>query len=294
MKLDPAQLEALEAILRLGSFDAAAAKLHVTPSAISQRLKALEEHVGATLVHRGQPCEGTDIGIRLAKHAQDLALLETHVLRDIGPADSAATRLTLAVPADSLATWLIPAFAAVPQMLLDVRIDDQDTADEWLRRGAVSAAVTGHDRAAPGCDIYPLGQMRYVAVANADFMKRHFADGVTLPALQKAPMLTFNEKDKLQTQWAKLKTGQMITPPSHQIPSTHAFVDAALTGLAWGMNPEALVKHHLSAGSMVALDRALPLDVPLYWQVARVMAPALAPLTQAVLASAKRYLLPRP
>jgi LysR family transcriptional regulator (chromosome initiation inhibitor) len=49
---DPAQLAALAAVHRRGSFDRAAAELHVTPSAISQRIKALEEAAG-TLLLRG-------------------------------------------------------------------------------------------------------------------------------------------------------------------------------------------------------------------------------------------------
>lgn len=292
MSIDPIQLAALNAILRLGSFDAAAAALHVTPSAISQRLKALEEHVGATLVLRSQPCQPTPLGARLAKHAEDIALLEAHALGDIATAGATPARLTLAVPADSLATWLIPAFAAVPEMLFDLRIDDQDTADNWLRRGAVSAAVTGHDRAVPGCDLFALGAMRYVATASPAFMRRYFPQGVTTTALSKAPMLTFNAKDQLQTRWIKQKTGKHLHPPAHQMPSTHAFVDAALQGLAWGMNPKTLVEGHLATGRLIALDPLEPQDVPLFWQVTRVMADALSPLTRAVMDNAGRHLRP--
>lgn len=287
MSIDPAQLSALSAILRLGSFDAAADALNVSPPAISQRLKALEEKVGATLVHRAQPCTPTPLGARLAKHAEDVALLEAQAL---GTASESTARLTLAVPADCLGTWLIPAFAAVPDMLFDVRVDDQDTADDWLRRGAVSAAVTGHDRAAPGCDIYPLGSLRYIATASPAFVATYFSDGVTAKALQHAPMLTFTVKDRLQAQWMEQKTGQILHPPSHLMPSTHAFVDAALCGIAWGMNPTSLVQDHLTSGRLVSLDDALPLDIPLFWQISRVMSAALKPLTKSILYSASRHL----
>lgn len=292
MSIDQTQLAALAAILRLGSFDAAAGALNVTPSAISQRLKALEEQVGATLVHRSQPCTPTPLGARLAKHAEDVALLEAQALGELAPSKGPPARLTLAVPADSLATWLIPAFADAPDMLFDLRIDDQDTADDWLKRGAVSAAVTGHARAVRGCDLHPLGALRYVATASPAFMQRYFARGVTAESLAKAPMLTFTPKDQLQSRWVTEKTGKVLHPPSHQMPSTHAFVDAALKGLAWGMNPESLVREHLAKRQLIALDPKLPLDVPLYWQITRVMAPALAPLTAAVLKNAKKHLQP--
>ena len=294
MQIDPTQLAALSAILRLGSFEAAAGALNVTPSAISQRLKTLEDKVGTVLVHRSQPCTATALGARLAKHAEDVALLEAQALGDHAPQAAVPARVTLAVPADTLATWLIPALGEVPDLMYDLRIDDQETADEWLRRGAVNAALTGNDRAVPGCDIYPLGALRYRATASPAFVARHFPDGPTRAALAKAPMLTFTPKDQLQSRWAKQKTGITPHPPTHQMPSTHAFVEAALHGVAWGMNPESTVRAHIAAGRLIDLDPELPLDVPLYWQISRVMAKALAPLTQAILRQARLHLHAQP
>ena len=288
--LDSAQLTALAQILRLGSFEAAAAALGVTPSAVSQRLKALEERVGATLVLRGQPCTPTVLGQRLAKHAEDVALLERQALG--GSAQDAPARLRLAVPADVLATWLIPALAEVPDILFDLVIDDQDTSADWLRRGEVSAAVTGQARAAPGCDVLPLGALRYHATASPAYMARHFAQGVTAEALANAPLLTFDRKDQLQKRWIERKCGQKLTPPSHHLPSSHGFIVAARAGLGWGMNPTPLAKEDLERGDLVTLDPDLPFDVPLYWQVARIMAPALAPLTAAIRAAARGALEP--
>ncbi|MEP5730727.1 MAG: LysR family transcriptional regulator ArgP [Sulfitobacter sp.] len=290
MQIDPTQLAALSAILRLGSFDAAAGALNVTPSAISQRLKALEERVGTSLVHRNHPCTPTPLGARLAKHAENIALLERDALGDLAQTESTLARLTLAVPADCLATWLLPAFAAAPDLLYDLAIDDQDTADEWLKRGAVSAAVTGYGQAVRGCDLYPLGSMRYIATASPAFMHRYFPNGVTPSALARAPMLTFTAKDQLQSRWITQKTGKTLHPPNHLMPSTHAFVDATRHGLAWGMNPESLVADHIVSGELVALDSAAPLDVPLFWQVTRIMAPALTKLTEAIRATALKHL----
>ena len=288
--LDSAQLTALAQILRLGSFEAAAAALGVTPSAVSQRLKALEERVGATLVLRGQPCTPTALGQRLAKHAEDVALLERQALG--ASAQDRPARLRLAVPADVLATWLIPALAQVPETLFDLVVDDQDTSADWLRRGEVSAAVTGQSRAAPGCDVLPLGALRYHATASPAYMAQHFAQGVTAEALARAPLLTFDRKDQLQKRWIERKCGARLSPPSHHMPSSHGFVAAAREGLGWGMNPTPLAKDDLEKGHLVRLDPDLPFDVPLYWQVARIMAPALAPLTAAIKAAARGALEP--
>ena len=293
MSFDPNQLAALSAILRLGSFEAAAAELAVTPSAISQRIKALEDRVGTSLIERGPPCTGTRAGLRIAKHAEDVGLLEAQLNRDLaldrgtGPA-----RLRIAVPADSLATWFIDAMARTKDMLFDLVVDDQDHSADWLRRGEVSAAITVGGRPVTGCDAVPLGVMRYLATASPDYMRRWFPQGVTAKALAKAPCLTFNRKDGLQKAWIEANARARIVPPTHYMPSTHAFVDAACAGLGWGMNPEILVRQPMSEGRLQSLIPDTPLDVPLTWQVSRIMAPALGPLTRAVRAAAAEGLIP--
>jgi LysR family transcriptional regulator, chromosome initiation inhibitor len=293
MSFDPHHLATLSAVLRCGSFEAAAAELSVTPSAVSQRIKALEERVGGALILRATPCTATPTGARLAKHAEDVATLETQLGRDLAlDTGGGAARLKIAVNADSLATWLVPALAQVPDMLFELVIDDQDHSADWLRRGDVSAAITAAGQPVAGCTHYPLGRLRYVATASPDFMRRWFAGGVTAPALARAPCLAFSARDALQRNWIELATGRRIAPPTHLLPSTHAFVDAARAGLGWGMNPQALVRGPIRNGRLHALDPDLPLDIALDWQVSRILAPALEPVTAAIRATARKVLLP--
>ena len=292
MLLDPNHLQALSAIVRYGSFDAAAAHLGVTPSAISQRIKALEDRMGTALVYRGQPCTPTDAGTRLARHADDVALMEAHVLHHLRPdQDTPTPRLRIAVNADSLATWFVAGLAETEGLLFDLVVDDQDTSTDWLLRGAVSAAVTGQGQAVSGCTSQPLGALRYIATASPAFMERWFPQGVTAAALARAPTMTFTAKDRLQHRWITQVTGERLAPPAHQLPSTQAFVDAALVGLGWGMNPLPLVAGHLQRGTLRALLPDQPLDVPLYWQTSRLMAAALAPLSRAIRQQARQHLV---
>ena len=291
--LDPAQLAALAAVHRRGSFDLAAAELHVTPSAVSQRIKALEERIGTLLIRRGQPCAATDTGLRLIRHQDEIALLERTLAQDLpGLAPGPAT-LRIAVNADSLATWVMPALAATTGFLFDLVIDDQDVSQDWLRRGEVVAAITAHPGPLQGCDTHPLGQLRYRATASPGFIARWLPDGVTPQALARAPTLTFSDKDQLQTRWV----GRHLKPqrqalPTHRMASSQAFVDACLAGLGWGMNPEALVAPHLAAGALVELIPGTPLDIALHWQFTRLAAPALAPVTAALRTAAGRALVP--
>ena len=290
--LDPAQLTALAAVHRRGSFDLAAAELHVTPSAISQRIKALEEVTGTLLIRRGQPCTATDSGLRLIRHHDEIALLERTLAADLpGLAPGPAT-LRIAVNADSLATWVIPALAATSGFLFDLVIDDQDVSQDWLRRGEVVAAITSHPGPLQGCDTVPLGRLRYRATASPAFITRWFSEGVTAKALLAAPTLTFSDQDQLQARWASrhLKP-QRQALPTHRMASSQAFVDACLLGLGWGMNPEPLVATHLASGALVELIPDTALDIELYWQFTRLAAPALRPVTDAIRQAAKAALV---
>lgn len=282
--LDYSLLEALAAVIRSGSFERAARQLHVTPSAVSQRIKLLEERVGTVLVLRGQPCTATPAGQTLCQHVEQVALLESGLpaaLPGLGPMATRPT-LRIAVNADSLAGWFIPVMAAHPDLLFDLVLDDQDHSADWLRQGEVLAAVTSSDRPVAGCDCFALGSLRYVAVASPDYRRRYFPDGVTADALAAAPCLTFNRKDGLQAEWLRRVLGRDLDVPTHWLPSSQAFLDAALAGIGWGMNIADVAAPFLADGRLLPLLAGTELDVPLYWQRSRIASKALAALTATV------------
>lgn len=288
---DPLQLAALAAVHRRGSFDLAAADLGITQPAVSQRLRALEDRAGVLLIRRGSPSMATDAGLRLIRYFDEVVLLEGLVADELPGVQSGAVTLRIAVNADSLATWVIPALAQVPDVLFDLVIDDQDFSQDWLRRGEVAAAVTSHAGPLQGCDTLPLGALRYIATASPGYMSRWFAQGVTAAALAQAPALTFSDKDQLQAQWVAARgLGLRSGFPSHRIASTQGFVDACLHGLGWGLNPEPLVAQHLAAGRLVELVPGARLDVALHWQFARLTALVLQPLTRAMRMAAAQML----
>lgn len=296
--LDYAALAALAAVVREGSFDRAARALHVTPSAVSQRVRLLEERVGCALVVRGQPCRATETGRRLCQHVDRVRLLEQDLqgtLPALAPEGVARVALPVAVNADSLATWFAPAlarFAASAPVLVELAVDDQDHTTEWLRSGAVLAAVTGTARPAAGCSVRPLGAMRYVAAASPAFVKRHFAAGVGAGTLARAPSLVFNTKDELQDRWVRRLCHRHVELPRHTLPSPQAFVTAAVAGMGWGLQPLALVAPLLADGTLVELVPGTPLDVPLHWQHARAASALLDGLGREVAAAARAALRP--
>lgn len=296
--LDYPSLFALAAVVREGSFERAARSLHVTPSAVSQRIRLLEERVGCALVIRAQPCEATETGRRLCQHVDRIRLLE-HELRAELPAlvqdEQVWVNLPVAVNADSLATWFSRAmteFAAQAPVLLQLSVDDEGHTAQWLRSGSVLAAVTANVQPASGCSSLPLGKMRYLAAASPAFVARYFAQGVDADSLSAAPSLMFNAKDEMQQRWVSRLCGRHVELPRHALPSTQAFVAAALAGMGWALHPQTLIADHLASGRLVELVPDAALDVPLYWQQARAASTLLEQLTQAVIHAANDELHP--
>jgi LysR family transcriptional regulator, chromosome initiation inhibitor len=293
--IDYPAARAVAMVVQTGSFDGAARALHVTPSAISQRVRQLEERLGAVLIVRGTPCTATAEGAWLCRHMEHVGMLENSLMQHLpGLADPGGpgerVTVNVATNADSLGTWFLAAVAAFARNsdhLLGIAIDDEDHTADWLRRGRVLAAVTSSEKPVQGCQARFLGKLRYRAVATPDFMARHFAGGVTPERIAQTPGLTFNQKDRLQHAWTRQAFGRSIAYPTHWLPSTQGFLDACVAGIAWALNPDRLVREHLADGRLVELVPGAVVETALFWQVNRLAAGELSGLTSCVVEAAR-------
>lgn len=285
MPLDGQQLAAFAAVIEHGSFDAAAARLHVTPSAVSQRIKALEQRVGQVLVRREKPCVATPAGAPLLRMAAQTAVLESEALAEMRGGPSERTRVAVAVNADSMSTWFTAVFPALPEVLFDIRIEDQDHSARLLREGAVMGAVTTERTPVPGCRVQSLGVMRYLPVASPWFVKRHLAGGFTADAVGSAPSLAWNRDDALQNMLIRKTFRRNISQPVHYVPTAEGFGAAVRAGLGWGMFPSSLVGGPIADGSFVRIAD-VHLDVPLFWQCWKLDSPIVDRVTAAVRSAA--------
>lgn len=290
MRFDPVQLETLVAISEEGTFEAAARRLHVTPSAVSQRVRALEHAAGQVLVGRTTPSTVTAAGEPLVRLGRQLRLLAAEAAATLGSGE--VVELAVAVNADSLATWLRPvlhAVAGAPGTALRLRIEDQGYSHDLLRRGDVLAAVTAEATPVQGCAVEPLGRLRYTPAAAPWLVDGHrrgrSVDWANLP------MVVFNEKDHLQDD--VLAAHHATRPPVvHRVPSTADFHAAVRAGLGWGMVPDPQLVPDVAGGELVRLPGGRPVDVPLFWQRWRLDSPALAALTDEVRSAAALGLRP--
>lgn len=296
--LDYLSLAAVAAVAREGSFEKAAAVLGVTPSAVSQRVKGLEERIGAILITRGTPCRPTEIGAKLCAHVEQVRLLESEVIGELPTLTARAAgpaSMRIAVNADSVSTWFPMAaarFATETGGLLDLVLEDEAHTADRLRTGDVLAAVTADPAPLIGCKIHPLGSIAYMAVASPAFVAGYFRAGVDPSSLQSAPMMRFDRRDQLQSRWAREAWGATISPPTHWTPSTQGMLDMTLAGLGWSMAPIPLATPLLAAGRLVELPPERRIAVTLYWQRTRLAARLLERLTAAVRTVAAQQLGP--
>jgi LysR family transcriptional regulator (chromosome initiation inhibitor) len=279
VELDREQLAALRAAVSAGTFEAAAGLLHVTPSAVSQRIKALETRVGRVLLVRSKPVRPTESGLVLIRAALQLRAVEEQAARELADEpDGQGVRLPLAVNSDSLATWFLPALATLgPAFRFDLRCSDEQFTGELLRDGTVMAAVTARPDPIPGCTVARLGRMRYRPRASAAFLAQWFPDGVTPAALGRAPVVCFDRRDGLQDTYLRRRARHSVDPPRHYVPASADFARAIGFGLGWGVVPDLQ-----STGDLVELDPPSKVDVTIYWQQWRLPNAALERVTAAV------------
>ena len=296
---DPDALECLAAIVEEGGFERAAQRLNITQSAVSQRLRSLEAQAGTVLVVRSRPLKPTAAGHLLIKHTKQLRLLRADLERDMQELAPSAMggardeeRVSIAINADSIATWAMDALQAVVAQGLPLEIitDDQDFTQEWLREGQVMGCVTTLRQALRGCKVVPLGAMRYVAVAQAAYAQQHLPQGLTAHNFRTVPFVAFNRKDDMQREFVSQAFGlKRVALRQLFVPSSEGQVRAVLAG--WGVSvvPELLARSLIDSGALVHLAPSQALHIQLFWHCWNLQSEVLdtlsTALTQAAMAA---------
>ncbi|QVQ54488.1 LysR family transcriptional regulator ArgP [Spiractinospora alimapuensis] len=293
MWIDPTLAATVVAVVEEGTLDAAAARLHLTPSAVSQRVKTLEDRVGQRLVVRTKPVRATEAGQAVLRYARRLALVEHDVTADLGLAEgSTRPRLSVAVNADSLGTWFLEPLAAVAErhsVEIHLHRDDQDRTAGLLESGTVMAAVTSQVTPVTGCRVRALGSLVYEAMAAPSWMARWAPAGLDSEVLRRAPYVDFDRNDGLQADWLAAHAISPQDPPRHLIPSTHDFARAVELGMGWAMLPTQQAEPLVADGTLVPLGGP-DISVPLYWQQWTVTSKPLDALTTEIVHRAQRTL----
>jgi LysR family transcriptional regulator, chromosome initiation inhibitor len=287
--------ETVAAVVDEGPLDAAARRLHITPSAVSQRIKTLEEQLGRVVLVRSKPARATEAGAAIVRLARQAALLEHDTLAELGadPHAGARTSVPLAVNADSLATWFLEPLARLSQghpVVFELHRDDQDFTAALLESGTVMGAVTSRATPVAGCRVSGLGAMRYEAVATPGFVER-WLGGDRRDALESAPVVDFDRRDDLQNDWLASEGVDPSLPPRHYVPASNDFATSVRLGLGWALLPTFQSREPLESGELVRLGGS-PVDVPLHWQQWNLRSPLLDAIADEIVAEGRRVLRP--
>ena len=286
MQVDLDQLRTLNAVVEHGTLDAAAGALHVTPSAISQRLKALESNAGQVLLVRSRPARPTPAGETVLRLARQVELLAADAGAELA-GEAAPPRLGVAVNADSMATWFLPAIAGLAgEVAVECHREDEINTARLLKSGLVVAAITVYPDPVAGCTVTRLGAMRYRPMASREFKASWFPDGPTPEALAAAPMMVFDRDDSLQHDYLEAHA-RGVAPPQTMVPSSTDFVRAIGLGLGWGMVADL---QRPDAPELVELEGGAARDVELYLQRWRLRTASLDRLAAAIVTGARERL----
>jgi len=303
--LDYKFLEALTAVADEGGFERAARRLNLTQSAVSQRIRQLEESLGQPALTRGKPPRPTECGRALLAHARRVALLEAELDGRLTPRETPGApdpreapwrTLALAVNADSLATWFTAAVLPVlreARVVLDLKVADQELTFDLLRAGEVAGCVGTRQTPTQGCRARFLGVMRYHCLCSPGFARQHFPHGLTLEAARRAPAVVFNRDDTVHDRFLERALGQSPRQaPRHHVPDSERFVDFVVGGAGYGLVPHLQCEAHLRRGRLLDLAPAGPQLVPLSWHCWGIPSTLLSAVEEALAAAARRVLLP--
>ncbi|SHO46682.1 LysR family transcriptional regulator ArgP [Desulfopila aestuarii] len=268
--LDYKLIEALALVSQGGGFDKAAHAMNITQSAVSQRVKLLEEQMGQILVARTSPPRLTSAGRYLLKHYLQVKRLEDDLLGEMAlQSDNRYTPIAVALNADSLATWFLAAiqsFVKENGVLLDIRVDDQEQTHQLLKDGDAVGCISTKDQPLQGCRLDYLGQMNYHMYASPEFAKKWFPSGLTIADACSAPAIIFNRKDALHNKLFQLVFGQVPDSiPANYVPSSEKFVNFIEMGLGYGMLPRQQSEPFTRDGRLVDLAPDHNIPVKLYW-----------------------------
>lgn len=267
--LDYRGIEALYTVQELQNFELAAKKLFITQSAVSQRIKGLEDYYGEPVLIRTLPYRPTKLGKQLISHYKKMCLLENELAQELG-AIKIQPHISIAINRDSLETWFLDLVEQETEMfkevILEIIADDQELTLSYLKNGTVSACLSTSKKEILGGKASFLGNMEYVLVASPSFVEHYFSSKDPIECLQNAPAIKFDQNDRLHERYLEKFFGiDGSELKYHIIPSVKGFKQFALLGLGYALIPKIDILHELKAKQLIQLFPDKTWDIPLYW-----------------------------
>ena len=268
--LDYKLIRALDAVIKTQSFDKASEHLNITQSAISQRIKQLEQQLAQPVLVRSQPLAATALGEKLLRHYRQVRQLEYELIDQVFPEEKdMLVNIAIAVNADSLASWFLPAISPLLKqhaIELDLQVIDELYTHELLKKGEVYAALSSSEKPVTGCKVIEIGDVRYILCATPEFVNKYFSKGLNQSSLTKAPGVEFDQRITMHRDYIEqfygVESGQY---PCHLVRSSEAFVTMALESVAYCLIPHFQAQEYLDDGRLIDLAPDNHLVRTMYW-----------------------------
>lgn len=265
--IDYRGIEALYTVQKLQNFELAAKKLFITQSAVSQRIKGLEDYYGEPVLIRTLPYRPTKLGRQLIAHYKKISLLEEELDEELR-AIKVTPVISIAINRDSLETWFLDVIEGevFRDVILDIIADDQELTLNYLKNGTVSACLSTSENEILGGKAAFLGNMQYVLVASPDFVKRYFSSKDPVKNLQNAPALKFDQNDYLHERYLEKYFSINGTELKYNVvPSVKGFKKFALLGYGYALIPKIDILQELKQKKLIQLFPDKTWNIPLYW-----------------------------
>ncbi len=256
MKLPPLNaVRAFEVVARLGGMRLAAEELFVTPGAISQQVRVLEDHFGVALFER------LPRTLRLTAAGQEFYAAVSRHLKGIAQAAERLRpqqqQIAITVAPDFASRWLMPRLSGftVSHPKMEVRIDASFAVADLERDGLDFGIRTA--RAIPSqLNAVPILEQRVQPFCSRPYFDRTFR-GKGKSAWSRARLLHENQPYDMWTFWfATRRIAESNSEAGLYFSHGLLAIVAAIGGEGVTLQPPEYVARELQSGALVAADRA--------------------------------------
>ncbi len=285
MAFDYHQLQALSAVYKESSFQRAAQHLLVTQSAISQRIKTLEDSVGEPLLIRSNPPKLTALGHQYVSTFEQIDALYNSLSKS--PSEQ-VPKISIAVNEESFDIWFNRCSIELTKkhnILFNLFIDDQDLTSRYLKEAKVLGCLSSEKGPIQGCLSYPLKATKYICVARKSFIDKYDLQSNTVQKFLNAPTAIYGPNDRIHDRFLAqvLKTNKIPPYKAHTIPSVTGIQQQIVEGGVFAVMPSDYVEDMVERGELINMFPKEVMIQNLYWHVVQTEIPILKEITKTII-----------
>lgn len=257
-------LQALRTFVEVGqrkSVKAAAQALHVTPGAVSQQIRVLEDRLGVVLLERERlGMRLTEAGASVFPRLREAFLQIDQTMHDL-ESTKARRSLTVSTVATFAASWLVPRLGRFKQLHPDIEIRVEATSELVdLRRDRVDVALRHGLGDYPGLEVLPLMAPVLTPVASPGFLKAHGAVIHEAGDCLSYPLLHDGDRADWPL-WLKAHgvADDLRAERGSAFDDDFLLIRAAEAGQGLALVPQAYAQEEIAAGRLIqVLDKPWP------------------------------------